>query len=142
MKKSLKAFLKESKIGLEGIDTRALTRHLRLSGSMKGMISTRSTDIHELLEMVRAYPGLVGRDLVREVSCRKPYLWEKGAPSPNPIPAQKTGKKPRVVVLDCGVKYNILRLLENNSCEVIVVPSFATGGEILDYQPEGAPTIT
>ncbi len=138
MKKSLKSFLEErGKIGIEGIDTRALTRHLRLSGSMKGMISTRSTDIHELLEMVRAYPGLVGRDLVREVSCRKPYLWEKGAPSPNPIPAQKTGKKPRIVVLDCGVKYNILRLLENNGCEVVVVPSFATGGEILDYQPDG-----
>ncbi|MDD4355869.1 MAG: glutamine-hydrolyzing carbamoyl-phosphate synthase small subunit [Smithellaceae bacterium] len=138
MKKSLEAFLDENgKIGIEGIDTRALTRRLRLSGSMKGMISTQSKNVGELLEQVRAYPGLVGRDLVCEVSCYKPYLWEKGAPSQNQIPAQKTAKKPRVVVLDCGVKYNILRLLENNGCEVVVVPSFATGDEVLSYQPDG-----
>ena len=138
MKTSLKSFLEDSgKIGLEGIDTRALTRRLRLSGSMKGIISTETKNVAELLTKVRSYPGLVGRDLVREVSCQKPYLWKNGAPAKSKIPLKKPVKKLRVVVLDCGVKYNILRLLETNGCEVVVVPAFATGTEILSYQPDG-----
>ena len=138
MKTSLKSFLEDSgKIGLEGIDTRALTRRLRLSGSMKGIISTETKNVAELLTKVRSYPGLVGRDLVREVSCQKPYLWKNGAPAKSKIPIKKPVKKLRVVVLDCGVKYNILRLLENSGCEVVVVPAFATGAEILSYQPDG-----
>ena len=138
MKTSLKSFLEDSgKIGLEGIDTRALTRRLRLSGSMKGIISTETKNVAELLTKVRSYPGLVGRDLVREVSCQKPYLWKNGAPAKSKIPLKKPVEKLRVVVLDCGVKYNILRLLENNGCEVVVVPAFATGTEILSYQPDG-----
>ncbi|HLZ19784.1 MAG TPA: glutamine-hydrolyzing carbamoyl-phosphate synthase small subunit [Smithellaceae bacterium] len=138
MTKSLKSFLEESgKIGLTGIDTRALTRRLRLSGSMKGIISTETKNVALLLEKVRDYPGLVGRDLVREVSCPKSYLWKKGAPSRSKIPVKKPAKKLRVVVLDCGVKYNILRLLEKNACEVVVVPAFATGSEILSHQPDG-----
>jgi carbamoyl-phosphate synthase small subunit len=138
MRRSLKSFLEDhGKIGLEGIDTRALTRRLRLSGSMKGIISTETKDISELLAKVKAYPGLVGRDLVREVSCQKAYLWKKGAPSSDKIPAKKSAKKLRVIVLDCGVKYNILRLLENNGCEVLVLPSFSTGDEILAWKPDG-----
>ncbi|MCK7468341.1 MAG: hypothetical protein MZU91_09645 [Desulfosudis oleivorans] len=63
-----------------------------------------------MLAKVRAYPGLVGRDLVREVSCQKPYLWKNGAPhAKSKIPVKKPVKKLRVVVLDCGVKYNILQ---------------------------------
>jgi carbamoyl-phosphate synthase small subunit len=138
MRQNLKSFLEDhGKIGLEGIDTRALTRRLRLSGSMKGIISTETKDISELLAKVQAYPGLVGRDLVREVSCLKPYLWKKGAPSQGKIPARKPVKKLRVVVLDCGVKYNILRLLENNGCQVIVLPAFSTSDEILAFKPDG-----
>jgi len=72
MRQSLKSFLEDQgKIGLEGIDTRALTRRLRLSGAMKGIISTKTKDIATLLEKIKAYPGLVGRDLVWEVSCPK-----------------------------------------------------------------------
>jgi carbamoyl-phosphate synthase small subunit len=138
MNKSLKTFLEDSgKIGLEGIDTRALTRRLRLSGSMKGVISTQSNNVDELIARLQAYPGLAGRDLVREVSCPQPYLWKKGTPAKSKIPAKKPVKKLRVVVLDCGVKYNILRLLEKNGCEVVVAPAFTTGGEILSYQPDG-----
>jgi carbamoyl-phosphate synthase small subunit len=138
MTRSLKVFLEDAgKIGLEGIDTRALTRRLRQSGSMKGIISTETAKVAELLEKVQAYPGLVGRDLVREVSCSKPFLWKKGAPAASKIPAKKPVKKLRVVVLDCGVKYNILRLLEQNGCEVIVVPATATGPQILSYRPDG-----
>ena len=138
MKQSLKSFLEDSgKIGIEGIDTRALTRRLRLSGSMKGIISTEIQDVKMLLEKVRAYPGLVGRDLVREVSCQTPYLWKKGAPHAGKLPSKKPVKKLRVVVLDCGVKYNILRILENNGCEVLVLPAFSTGDEIMALKPDG-----
>jgi carbamoyl-phosphate synthase small subunit len=138
MRQSLKSYLEDQgKIGMEGIDTRALTRRLRISGAMKGIISTETEDIAELLIKIKNYPGLVGRDLVREVSCPKPYLWKKGAPAGGKIPGKKTGKKLRVVVLDCGVKYNILRLLENNGCEVIVVPAQSSASDILAYKPDG-----
>jgi carbamoyl-phosphate synthase small subunit len=138
MRQSLKSFLeKHGKIGIEGIDTRALTRRLRLSGAMKGIISTKTKDIDLLLGRVKAYPGLVGRDLVREVSCTKPYLWKNGIVHKGKISVTKPGKKMRVVVLDCGVKYNILRLLEKNGCEVIVVPAFSTGADIMSYKPDG-----
>jgi carbamoyl-phosphate synthase small subunit len=138
MKQSLKSFLEDSgKIGIEGIDTRALTRHLRISGSMKGIISTESNVVQSLLAQARAYPGLVGRDLVREVTCKQHYLWENGAPSQSKIPAKKPVNKLRVVVLDCGVKYNILRLLENNGCEVLVLPAISSGKDILALKPDG-----
>jgi carbamoyl-phosphate synthase small subunit len=138
MKQSLKSFLEDSgKIGIEGIDTRALTRRLRLSGSMKGIISTEIQDVKMLLEKVRQYPGLVGRDLVREVSCKTPYLWKKGAPHAGKLPSKKPVKKLRVVVIDCGVKYNILRILENNGCEVLVLPASSSGKDILALKPDG-----
>lgn len=138
MKKSLKSFLEDSgKIGLTGIDTRALTRRLRLAGSMKGIISTVSFNAEELREKVNNYPGLVGRDLVCEVACARPYLWDGGVPQAGKIPAKKSAKKPRVVVLDCGVKYNILRLLEKNGCEVVVLPAATSADEILSYNPDG-----
>jgi len=138
MTKSLKSFLEErGKIGMEGIDTRALTRRLRLAGSMKGIISTVSFNAEELREKVNNYPGLVGRDLVCEVACARPYLWDGGVPQAGKIPAKKSAKKPRVVVLDCGVKYNILRLLEKNGCEVVVLPAATSADEILSYNPDG-----
>ena len=138
MKQNLKSFLEDAgKIGMEGIDTRALTRRLRLSGSMKGIISTKSKDTQALLEQVRAYPGLVGRDLVREVSCSTPYVWKNGEPHAGKLPFKKPAKKLRVVVLDCGVKYNILRHLENNGCEVLVLPAISSGKDILALKPDG-----
>jgi len=137
MTRSLKSFLEDhGKIGLEEIDTRALTRKLRLSGAMKGIISTHSRDVQTLVKKVRDYPGLVGRDLVREVSCATPYTWKKGAPCAG-LPSKKSSGKLRVAVLDCGVKYNILRLLEKNGCEVLILPATSTGAEILAVKPDG-----
>ncbi len=137
MTRHLKSFLEDhGKIGLEEIDTRTLTRKLRLSGAMKGIISTQSRDVQTLVKKVRNYPGLVGRDLVREVSCTTPYTWKKGAPCAG-LPSKKTSGKLRVAVLDCGVKYNILRLLEKNGCEVLVLPATSTGAEILAVKPDG-----
>jgi carbamoyl-phosphate synthase small subunit len=137
-RQDLKSFLEEhGKLGVEGIDTRALTRRIRLSGAMRGVLSTETEEIDRLLERVRAYPGLVGRDLVREVTCREPYRWQSGAPvemqAPDPL---RQGQR-RVVVLDCGVKFNILRNLEQRGCEVLVLPAASTGEEILALRPDG-----
>ncbi|HOF06124.1 MAG TPA: glutamine-hydrolyzing carbamoyl-phosphate synthase small subunit [Syntrophales bacterium] len=136
-RQTLREFLEEhGKIGIAGLDTRALTRRLRLSGAMKGIISTQTEDIPTLLEKVRAYPGLVGRDLVREVSCKTPYLWKDGGRREIPA-APGHSYSPRVVVVDCGVKYNILRHLEARGCEVIVVPATVSGEELLSRHPDG-----
>jgi carbamoyl-phosphate synthase small subunit len=138
-RQTLKSFLEDhGKIGIEGIDTRALTRRIRLTGAMRGILSTETADTGLLLERVRAYPGLVGRDLVRDVSCKKPYRWKDGAPRQ----IKGAGKKApqatlRVAVLDCGVKYNILRNLEARGCEVIVLPATATAAEILSSGAQG-----
>lgn len=137
MKTSLKDFLEyHGKIGMEGIDTRALTRRLRMVGAMKGIISTESEDVETLLEKVRAYPGLVGRDLVREVTCAAPYLWKKGQVHQG-LPDRKSSRKLRVAVLDCGVKYNILRLLEKNGCEVLVLPASSSPEAVFAVKPDG-----
>jgi len=138
MTRSLKSFLEDhGKIGIEGIDTRALTRRLRISGAMKGIISSNSKNIKSLLAKVQEYPGLVGRDLVKEVSCKTPYLWKNGTVNHDEFPSRKTNNKLRVAVLDCGVKYNILRLLEKNGCEIMVLPATSTGAEILAVKPDG-----
>lgn len=138
MSRSLSAFLENyGKIGIEGIDTRALTRRLRLFGAMKGIISTESHDTESLMAKVRSYPGLVGRDLVREVTCSKPYIWKDGAAHAYGVLPKKSAKKLRVTVIDCGVKYNILRLLENSGCEVIILPALSTGEDILALKPDG-----
>jgi carbamoyl-phosphate synthase small subunit len=144
-RQSLKDFLEaHEKLGVEGIDTRALTRRIRLSGAMQGVLSTETEDVDRLLERVRAYPGLVGRDLVREVTSREPYRWQGGqvlgleSPSPaNRDPRPCGAMARRVVVLDCGVKFNILRHLEQKGCEVLVLPAASTGEEILALRPDG-----
>ena len=137
-RESLKSFLeRHGKLGVEGIDTRALTRRIRITGAMRGILSTDTADTNLLLERVRAYPGLVGRDLVKEVTSREPYLWRDGAPRPMPAAGAALSARRRVVVLDCGVKYNILRNLEQRECEVIVLPAAATGEEILALHPTG-----
>lgn len=135
-RQTLQAFLEaHGKLGVEGLDTRALTRRLRLAGAMKGIMSTETTDIGRLIEKVRAYPGLVGRDLVKEVACKTPYHWKDGARQE--ITAGIQAESFRVVVIDCGVKYNILRHLEARGCQVIVLPATVTGEDILAWRPDG-----
>jgi len=134
-RQDLKSFLEShGKLGVEGIDTRALTRRIRITGAMRGILSTEMTDVETLLHRVRAFPGLVGRDLVKEVCCREPYQWKGGAQQK--MPSVASGYR-RVVVLDCGVKFNILRNLERRGCEVIVLPATATGDEIMALRPDG-----
>jgi carbamoyl-phosphate synthase small subunit len=136
-RQSLKHFLEDrAKLGVEGLDTRALTRRLRLFGSMRGILTTSTESYETLLMKVREYPGLVGRDLVKEVTCKKPYAWMEGSPRDITVPLAAK-QHLRVVVLDCGVKYNILRHLEKRGCEVFVLPCTAPADEVLSYDPDG-----
>ena len=124
-------------VGLQGIDTRALTRHLRDHGAQDGIISSVETDPARLLERARALPGLVGRDLVAEVTTEAPFAWQEGswelARGYVPPPAPHL----RVVAYDCGVKLNILRQLRMAGCEVTVVPAATSAAEILERRPDG-----
>jgi carbamoyl-phosphate synthase small subunit len=122
---SLDAFLKKNKvIGIEGIDTRALTKHIRSRGAMKAVISTKTGDRNKLVAAAKASRGLVGIDLVKEVTCKKAYEWNAAG-------------KFKVVVLDCGAKHNIMRELAKRDCRVTVVPANTSFAEILAYKPDG-----
>lgn len=124
--KSLSEFLKEHKvIALEGIDTRALVKHIREKGAMKGIISTETFSEKVLVEKARSAPGLVGRDLVKEVTTKTVVEFD----------SDKFAK--RVVVIDCGVKRNILRILKSFNCKLILVPASSHFQEILALKPDG-----
>jgi len=124
---SLGEYLKENNIlGIEGIDTRELTLHIREKGAMKAVLSTEDHDEVSLIKKAQCCRGLIGIDLVKEVSIPKKYNY-----------SQVKDAKYKVVVLDCGVKYNILRELLRHKCNVIVLPAQATYEEILDVGPDG-----
>lgn len=124
--KSLGDYLKENNIpGIEGIDTRELTLHIRQAGAMKAVLSTLDLDEKSLVRKARDSQGLIGIDLVKEVTIKKQFIWSQG----------KTRFK--VVALDCGVKYNMLRELMKNGCAVTVVPADTTADEILGMNPDG-----
>jgi len=136
-RKSLAEFLEDSgRIGLEGIDTRSLTRRIRNFGAMRALISTGTQRIDDLHEMLREYPGLVGRDIVRDVTCAEPYLWKGATKRPLTDMDPNPGTL-RVVVVDCGVKLNILRMAEECGCQVAVVPADTSSRDILALRPDG-----
>jgi carbamoyl-phosphate synthase small subunit len=125
-------------VGIAGVDTRALTRHLRTQGSMNGAISTEILDPHALLAQAKAAPSMKGRDLVPEVTTAKPYTWEDQGDSQWEFRKEaKTAKALKVVALDFGIKWNILRRLVSYGCEVVVLPATSTLEEILSHQPDG-----
>ncbi len=135
--KSLGDFLEEAgKIGIEGVDTRAITRHIRLAGAMKGIISTENRSIDELLERVRQHPDLVGVDMVRHVSCKERYLWVDGGPKPKKE-WSKDHNGFRIAAFDFGIKYNILRNLEKRGCQILVFPAKTHPDEVLEFDPDG-----
>ncbi len=125
--------------GIEGIDTRALTKHLRDQGAKIGIVSTICTDKKQLLKKIRGGPSLVGRDLVKEVSCKKSYQWTEGVwkNPPNP-PLSKGGKGGfKVIAYDFGIKRNILRNLLDAGSHVTVVPATTPAEEVLRQKPDG-----
>ena len=123
--KTLGEYLKENDIvGIEDVDTRDLTLHIRKAGAMKSVLSTTDLDGKSLVAKAKASAGLEGRDLVKEVAAQKSYDWNNKG-------------RFKVVVLDCGVKFNILRELANNDCKVTVLPASASSKEILEQKPNG-----
>ncbi|MFA5100140.1 MAG: glutamine-hydrolyzing carbamoyl-phosphate synthase small subunit [Candidatus Omnitrophota bacterium] len=132
--KSLGDYLKENDImGIEGIDTRQLTLHIRSAGAMKAVLSTEDQDEKSLVKKAQDSPGLVGIDLVKDVTIDKKYTW-KGLCSDN-HPGTKYPL--RVAVLDCGIKYSSLSELLKRGCEVTVYPATTSAQEILKGKPHG-----
>jgi carbamoyl-phosphate synthase small subunit len=128
-------------VGMEGIDTRALVRRLRIHGAMKGILSTIDLDDARLVAKAQASPGLVGRDLVREVVPDKPVQWNEPL---NPWAQlhpreqqQLPADAPHVVALDYGMKWNIARHLFDIGCRVTILPGTATAEEVLALKPDG-----
>jgi len=137
-------------VGIEGIDTRALVRHLRDQGSQEGIISTLSDHPEELIAKAKSSPGLVGRDLVREVTAPAPYDWNEGkwelgkgykkTETEIETGTEKKKRKKRsffVVAYDYGIKFNILRSLVESGCRVKVVPARTSAEEVLGLDPDG-----
>ena len=134
---TLDAYLKKYNIlGIQGIDTRKLVKHLRTVGAKKAVISTIETDPKKLIRKAKNSPGIEGVDLVKEVMCQKPYVFEDVMPAEFAWGDQRK-KIFKVVAVDSGTKWNILRKLNQHGFHVQVVPANATAEEILAYQPDG-----
>jgi carbamoyl-phosphate synthase small subunit len=140
---SLADYLKASDIpGIEGIDTRALTRHIRLQGAMKAALSTEDLGPDSLIEKARRSPDMPGSDLVKEVTCKEPMLWQDGR-LVNPgidLDQFQWPDRPgslRVVAMDFGVKLNILRSLGKRGCTILLVPANVDSKTINRLEPDG-----
>ncbi|MGD0263844.1 MAG: glutamine-hydrolyzing carbamoyl-phosphate synthase small subunit [Candidatus Methylomirabilota bacterium] len=163
-RKSLEDYLRDYGIvGIQGIDTRALTRHIRDHGAQEGVISTTDDDPKSLVGKAKASPGLIGRDLVKEVCCERPFTWSRGVwewPRGYSEPSAESGETRaekettqlglfesrlaargsqlhKVVAYDCGIKWNILRQLVSSGCQVTVVPAPTTAEQVLALNPDG-----
>jgi len=141
----LQRFLMDKNIvAIEGVDTRALTRHIREKGALRGVISTTDLTPDNLLQQVRAWQGLEGRDLVKEVTGKDMFVFEQTGKSERQPPEGGGFPPPpadphrfRVVVYDFGVKRSILRRLAALHCQVIVVPANTPADEVLQLDPQG-----
>ncbi|MBC8234842.1 glutamine-hydrolyzing carbamoyl-phosphate synthase small subunit [bacterium] len=151
-------------LGIQGVDTRAITKRLRIHGVMNGIVSTKDLNPASLVAKAQAFPGLEGTDLVKKVTCQTPYLWETDESSTiksehqkkdNPLTPFIKGEEvdlqlpilnPKhrgvssqfnVVAMDFGVKLNILRRLSLYGCNITVVPAHISAEEILSLNPDG-----
>jgi carbamoyl-phosphate synthase small subunit len=132
-------------VGIAGVDTRKLTRRIRDGGAPNAAIChvpeaakhPSLLKIDELLEQARAWPGLEGMDLAKDVSCRQTYQWDEGAWTLGQGYAKQTNPRFHVVAVDYGAKRNILRCLAAAGCKVTVVPATATAEDILRHKPDG-----
>ena len=122
---SLDEYLKKNKIvGIQDIDTRSLTRHIRDQGAMNGIICSVDNDLGNLSNKLKKAPSMNGLDLAKTVSTKKLYKWSQ------------TGQF-KVAAIDYGIKHNILNILKDNNCEVTVFPAQTSAKEILDFNPDG-----
>lgn len=150
--RTLAAYLEQNGIpGIQGIDTRALTKKLRVRGALKGFLSTEPISDAEAIDRARNWPGLIGVDYVKEVTHKEPFLWDAGdkqsaefdlvrgtakADARNvrlPLPAADVP----IVAYDFGMKYNILRRLRQHGFKVQVVPATTPASEALKHKPAG-----
>jgi carbamoyl-phosphate synthase small subunit len=148
---SLGRYLRDHKIVcIEGIDTRALTKHLRDYGARMGIISTMDLNPESLLEKVEKHPGISAFDLVKDVTIKKIYLWEGGVwkwqPATTEVQSSKfkvqsfedySSSLKKVIVYDFGVKFNILRNLVDAGFDVAVVPAQTPAEAVLEMNPDG-----
>jgi carbamoyl-phosphate synthase small subunit len=128
-------------VAIADIDTRALTRKLRSSGVMRGIIATGGVDPAELAAKAKAIPQMEGADLVKEVTCKAAYDWaaDKDAGDPDYVVAPERRAKTRLTIAayDLGIKTNILRRLAAHNCDVRVFPATTPAGELLGMKPDG-----
>ncbi len=146
-KGGLESYLKDRGIiGIEQVDTRALTRHIRLAGAMKAAISTEDLDAASLVKKAKESQGLHGADLASIVSVRDPYYWKDNAPAPcdqrifdefRDGSGWTKGARFRIAVIDCGLKYNQLRLFTERGAKCLVFPADSQAGQIMDMRPDG-----
>ena len=131
---------RHGRIGVGGVDTRRLTRAVRLGGAPHVAVAHRADgklDPARLVEAARAFPGLIGADLARGVSCAQSYRWDETRWAwPGGFPRKAPGG-PRVVAVDYGAKRNILRCLASAGCDVTVLPATATAEDVLAHDPQG-----
>jgi carbamoyl-phosphate synthase small subunit len=141
---SLDQYLKRSGVpGISDIDTRSLVRHIRERGSMRGCLSTESTDEEALIARARRAPEMVGLDLATAVTCSKPYEWTDdqsyayGSPSLLHERGVRTERRFHVVAYDFGLKYNSLRSLAALGCHITVVPAHTSAEDVMQMKPDG-----
>lgn len=142
--RSLSEYLKtQGVMGIDSLDTRALTLHLRTAGAMRVFISTEDPDPRSCVEKARQLPSMIGQDLASVVSTRRPYRWQDDRVIPlesaelNAGIWKHRGDRRSVVAFDFGIKYNILRCLENSGCDVIVVPADTSSDAVKAMAPDG-----
>lgn len=127
-------------VGITGIDTRALTRKLRVDGAMDGVLCTDpNKSDNELVDMAKQSVGLVGRNLAKTVSRTEPIAWDEDLGDWAPLQGSidRPTNRLKVVALDCGAKLNILRNLTDSGCDVTVLPFDASSEQILEHKPDG-----
>lgn len=127
--------IKNGIVGVQDIDTRALTRHIRVKGAMKAVIWAGDTAVSsdDLVDKARSWRGLEGLDVVKDVTCKEPYIWNEHK---NTL-AKETQTRFSIVAIDYGIKYNILRIFQALGCRITVVPAGSSASEILGYDPDG-----
>ena len=136
---TLEAWLnRHNVVGIRGIDTRALVRHLREGGAINGAISTDGSSPQQLLEQVRSAPSMAGLNLAQQVTTSEPYAWTSLCPAAFDQRLQNNPAEPyRVVAIDFGIKRAILERLAAHGCAVTVLPADATLEQVLALEPEG-----
>jgi carbamoyl-phosphate synthase small subunit len=145
-RQSLDSYLQENKIpGLQEIDTRAVTKMLRVGGAMKACLSTEEISDQEAIQRARDWSGLLGIDYVKEVTCKEPYQWDPDGSHSRPFTVEGTNLNPiprpsktfRVAAFDFGAKHSIFRKLQNHGFEVFVIPANAPPEQVRELNPDG-----